>query len=137
MSALAAPGTSSGWLRGQGTVEYRRRPYVYAVAATAMTSTCCSTSRWISLPSPARSSDRAENHGSHAAARNAATPAYPSGHSTYSAAASEVLGCLFPEHKNAFRKLADASAPPVSTAASTGAAIAPGPAGWQGGRRSW
>lgn len=34
-------------------------------------------------------------------------PAYPSGHSTYSAAASYVLGCLLPSLKNDFDKLAD------------------------------
>lgn len=34
-------------------------------------------------------------------------PAYPSGHSTYSAAASYVLGCLLPAHKDDFDKLAD------------------------------
>lgn len=34
-------------------------------------------------------------------------PAYPSGHSTYSAAASTVLGCLFPQHKGGFDKLAE------------------------------
>lgn len=34
-------------------------------------------------------------------------PAYPSGHSTYSAAASYVLGCLFPAYKADFDKLAD------------------------------
>lgn len=34
-------------------------------------------------------------------------PAYPSGHSTYSAAASHVLGCLLPAYKNDFDKLAD------------------------------
>ncbi|MBD2115164.1 MULTISPECIES: vanadium-dependent haloperoxidase [Cyanophyceae] len=34
-------------------------------------------------------------------------PAYPSGHSTYSAAASYVLGCLLPEFKEDFDKLAD------------------------------
>ena len=34
-------------------------------------------------------------------------PAYTSGHSTYSAAASEVLGCLFPGYKNEFDKLAN------------------------------
>lgn len=33
-------------------------------------------------------------------------PAYPSGHSTYSAAASEVLGCLFTDFKSDFDKLA-------------------------------
>lgn len=34
-------------------------------------------------------------------------PAYPSGHSTYSAAASYVLGCLLPSYKADFDKLAD------------------------------
>jgi membrane-associated phospholipid phosphatase len=34
-------------------------------------------------------------------------PAYPSGHSTYSAAASEVLGCLFPDFRDEFDKLAN------------------------------
>ena len=34
-------------------------------------------------------------------------PAYPSGHSTYSAAASYVLGCFLPEFKEDFDKLAD------------------------------
>ena len=34
-------------------------------------------------------------------------PAYPSGHSTYSAAASTVLGCFFPELCEEFRKLAE------------------------------
>jgi membrane-associated phospholipid phosphatase len=34
-------------------------------------------------------------------------PAYTSGHSTYSSAASSVLGCFFPEHKDQFAKLAD------------------------------
>ena len=34
-------------------------------------------------------------------------PAYPSGHSTYSAAASHVLGCLIPSLKTEFDKLAD------------------------------
>nr|WP_290226027.1 vanadium-dependent haloperoxidase [Trichocoleus desertorum] len=34
-------------------------------------------------------------------------PAYPSGHSTYAAAASYVLGCLLPEFKEDFDKLAD------------------------------
>lgn len=34
-------------------------------------------------------------------------PAYPSGHSTYSAAASYVLGCLLPSLKGEFDKLAD------------------------------
>lgn len=34
-------------------------------------------------------------------------PAYPSGHSTYSAAASYVLGCLFPSHQEDFKKLAN------------------------------
>ncbi len=34
-------------------------------------------------------------------------PAYPSGHSTYSAAASYVLGCLLPAFKDDFDKLAD------------------------------
>jgi hypothetical protein len=32
-------------------------------------------------------------------------PAYPSGHSTYSAAASTVLGCLFPEYRRSFNRL--------------------------------
>lgn len=34
-------------------------------------------------------------------------PAYTSGHSTYSSAASRVLGCFFPDHKTDFEKLAD------------------------------
>ncbi|WP_206186028.1 phosphatase PAP2 family protein [Sphingosinicella sp. BN140058] len=34
-------------------------------------------------------------------------PAYPSGHSTYSAAASEVLACLFPDFRDDFEKLAN------------------------------
>lgn len=34
-------------------------------------------------------------------------PAYPSGHSTYSAAASYVLGCLFPEYEREFASLAE------------------------------
>jgi hypothetical protein len=34
-------------------------------------------------------------------------PAYPSGHSTYSASASEVLGCFFPDFKDDFDKLAN------------------------------
>lgn len=34
-------------------------------------------------------------------------PAYTSGHSTYAAAASKVLGCFFPEHRDSFAKLAD------------------------------
>lgn len=34
-------------------------------------------------------------------------PAYGSGHSTYSAAASRVLGCLIPEHREDFRLLAE------------------------------
>jgi membrane-associated phospholipid phosphatase len=34
-------------------------------------------------------------------------PAYPSGHSTYSAAASQVLGCLFPTYRSSFNALAN------------------------------
>jgi membrane-associated phospholipid phosphatase len=34
-------------------------------------------------------------------------PAYPSGHSTYSAAASTVLGCLFPNYRTSFNLLAN------------------------------
>jgi membrane-associated phospholipid phosphatase len=34
-------------------------------------------------------------------------PAYPSGHSTYSAAASRVLGCLFPNYRASFNRLAN------------------------------
>jgi membrane-associated phospholipid phosphatase len=34
-------------------------------------------------------------------------PAYPSGHSTYSAAASHVLGCFFPRYRGSFRLLAN------------------------------
>ena len=34
-------------------------------------------------------------------------PAYPSGHSTYSAAASTVLGCLFPDYRASFNRLAN------------------------------
>lgn len=34
-------------------------------------------------------------------------PAYPSGHSTYSAAASTVLRCLFPDYRTSFNRLAN------------------------------
>ncbi|GAN50832.1 phosphoesterase PA-phosphatase-like protein [Methylobacterium sp. ME121] len=108
MSALAAAWHFKWLATGQGTVEYRRRPYEYAVAANRndfhvlfdfkvdLTTQPGKVLRTVPKTMGAMPSPGTPRH-----------PAYPSGHSTYSAAASEVLGCLFPEHKNAFRKLAD------------------------------
>ena len=99
-SALAAAWHFK-WLHHPGTIARRRRPYEADPALSVLYDTFPHTDqdgnvvpgdlRMGVAPSPGT-----PRH-----------PAYPSGHSTYSAAASEVLGCLLPDFKAAFDQLAD------------------------------
>lgn len=92
------------WLGGPG-VEYRQRPAEYDTTFPVLYDTIVEFKGPIGERRIVR--ENPKTTGPMPSPGTPRHPAYPSGHSTYSKAASYVLGCLFPQYENDFRLLAN------------------------------
>ena len=86
------------WFTNRAEVRYRPRPYEYDIRVSVLynrevNATGSGDGMVRTMPTPSPGTPR--------------HPSYPSGHSTYAGAASEMLSFFFPDYKAEFDKLAD------------------------------
>jgi membrane-associated phospholipid phosphatase len=103
-SALAAAWNYKWIAEGLQDVDYRRRPVEYVIAENEASKKPIELTVLYDLAVERQNGrivrERPKSKGPQPSPGTPRHPAYPSGHSTYSAAASAVLGCLFADYED-------------------------------------